>query len=79
MLTPLKRALLALLKRGLIVVAFHFYSTNTIFKRTKYLGSLILPNVKPTFSQASITGRRIFSGKEKSTVISERARFILAN
>lgn len=78
MLIPLKKVLLLLLKRGLIVSAFYFYSTNTIFKRTKYLGSLILPNVKSSFSQVTITERKIFVSEENSTVISERDKFVLA-
>lgn len=79
MLIPLKGVLLILLKRGLIVSAFYFCSTNTIFKRTNYLRSLILPDVKSSFSQVSITDRKIFIGKENSTVISERDRFLPVN
>lgn len=66
-------------RSAVFVSASYFYSTNTIFKRTKYLDSLILPNVKSRFSQVSITERKIFIGKENSRVTSERDRFVLAN
>jgi len=64
------------IKRGLAVGGFCYHLRNIIFKRTEYLGSLMLQNLKPGFSQGSVIERRTFNGEENSTVLGERDRFL---